>query len=450
MAVALTAYAQAPSSAAALTTVVTQPSTVIAERAPASTQVPRVHHRSDLAPADAPLRVCASCSYTTIAAALEAAVEGDTIIVGPGTYREGPLVLSKPRLTLQGEGWPVLDGENEHAILTVAADRVAVRGLVLRDAGGSHVRDIAALRVEEIGGCLIEGNRVENAFFGIYLAKSTACTVRDNVVIGEAKSEAFSGNAIHVWNGYDIIIEGNTVRDHRDGIYLEFARGNRVFNNLSENNLRYGLHFMYSNDIEFRDNEFGNNSAGVAVMYSKRITMIGNRFVNNWGPAAYGLLLKEIDDSLVAGNTFAGNTAGVYVDGSNRTDLDRNDFLRNGYALRVLSNSMGMRVIHNNFIGNTFDVVTNADRSFNSFLENYWDAYPGYDLDRDGIGDVPYRPVRLFAMTLESYPQSMILLRSPLSQVLDYAERLMPVFTPKAIEDDRPLMGRIRWSSSTD
>ncbi len=390
------------------------------------------------------LEVCQGCAYGSVRAAIEAAEDGDTVLVSPGTYREGALVIDK-KITLEGTGWPVLDGELEYAILTVDADDVVVRGLVFRDPGRSHVIDVAAIRVEQIENCLIENNRVENAFFGIYLAKSVGCTVRGNRVTSNGEFEAFSGNAIQLWNALHISIEDNYVSGHRDGIYLEFARNTHVINNVSENNLRYGLHFMFSNESKFEGNTFRNNGAGVAVMYSKKIDMIGNHFVNNWGAASYGLLLKDIDDSIVSRNTFEDNSAAVYIDGSNRTDLDRNDFIRNGYALRVLSNSMGMRVMYNNFIGNTFDVVTNANRSYNAFLENYWDAYEGYDLNRDGIGDVPFRPVRLFAMTVQVYPQSMILLRSPLSQVMDYAERLLPIITPKAIEDDRPLMGRIQW-----
>ena len=399
--------------------------------------------------ASAVIAVCPDgCAHSSITDALAAAEDGDTVLVRAGTYREGPLVVDK-RVSLVGDGWPVLDGELEHQVLTIAADRVEVRGLVLRDSGRSHVREVAAISVGEVGGCVIEGNRVENAFFGIYLAKATACEVRGNVLTGAAESEAYSGNAIHVWNGYDVVIAGNTVTGHRDGIYLEFARGAEVRDNVSERNLRYGLHFMYSNDSEFTGNVFRDNGAGVAVMYSKNIAMLGNEFRDNRGAAAYGLLLKEIDDSLVSGNLFADNSAAVYFDGSNRTELSHNEFLRNGYALRVLSNSMGSVVRHNNFVGNTFDVTTNADRSYNSFDQNYWDQYQGYDLDRDGVGDVPYRPVRLFALTAEAYPQALVLLRSPLSQAMDYAERLLPVLTPKAIEDDRPLMGRIRWSSST-
>lgn len=397
----------------------------------------------------AEISVCSSgCDHQTIAAALEAAVDGDTLIVHAGHYVEGPLVVDK-QVTIRGQDWPVLNGELTHDIITIEADHVVVEGLVLRDSGRSHIRDLAAIKVGEIGGCRIENNRVENAFFGIYLARSTACEVRGNTLVGEAVNEAFSGNAIHIFNGYDIVVADNTVTGHRDGIYLEFARGAVVERNVSEFNIRYGLHFMFSNASEFTGNVFRDNAAGVAVMYSKEITMVGNEFRENWGAAAYGLLLKDINDSLVTGNLIQDNTAGVYLDGSSRTEVSHNEFIRNGYAMRVLANSMGSVVRYNNFIGNTFDVVTNSNRSYNSFTENYWDAYEGYDLDRDGIGDVPYRPVRLFALTVEWYPQSLVLLRSPLSQVMDYAERLMPVITPKAIEDDRPLMGRIRWSSST-
>ncbi len=394
------------------------------------------------------LTVCDGCEHRSVRDAIAAAADGDTVLVKAGTYREGALVIAKA-ITLEGEGWPVLDGELQHAIVTVEADDVVVRGFVLRDAGRSHITDIAALRVAEVSDCLIENNRVENAFFGIYFAKSSGCVVRGNRVTGEGTNEAYTGNAIHLWGTNYMTVEDNYATGYRDGIYLEFARGASVRRNVSEGNLRYGLHFMYSEDSVFEDNVLRANGAGVAIMYSKRIDMHGNTFADNWGAAAYGLLLKEINDSVVSRNTFEGNSAAVYVDGSNRTDLTRNDFLRNGYALRVLSNSMGMRVMYNNFIGNTFDVVTNANRSYNSFLENYWDAYEGYDLDRDGVGDLPFRPVRLFAMTVQSYPQAMVLLRSPLSQVLDYAERVLPVITPKAIEDDRPLMGRIVWSSST-
>lgn len=425
----------------------------LAQSTPAGTEAQAAQAAVPAATAQTPavtLEVCqAGCDYRSVTAAVEAANEGDTVLVKGGHYVEPTIRITKP-ITLEGVDWPILDAAGEGGVVYVGADHVTVRGFVLQNSGFSHIEDVAALRVGEFGGCTIENNRVLDSFFGIYLEKSVACTVKGNEVRSEGALEAYTGNAIHAWSAYHPNIVGNYVTGHRDGIYLEFVRNGVVEDNVSEQNLRYGLHYMFTNDTRFERNTFRNNGAGTAVMYSRNIDMFGNFFEDNWGAAAYGLLLKDLSDSDILGNTFSGNSAALYVDGANRTNVERNDFMHNGYAMRILSNSMGVLVTHNNFIGNTFDVVTNSDRSYNSFLENYWDAYEGYDLDRDGIGDVPYRPVRLFAMTVQWYPQAMVLLRSPLSQAMEYAERLLPVITPKAIEDDRPLMGRIRWSSLSD
>ena len=74
------------------------------------------------------------------------------------------------------------------------------------------------------------------------------------------------------------------------------------------------------------------NGAGVAVMYTKRVEMTDNRFEDNWGSAAYGLLLKDITDSEIRGNTFVRNTVALYAEGVNRTTVEGNTFEANGWA----------------------------------------------------------------------------------------------------------------------
>ena len=94
----------------------------------------------------------------------------------------------------------------------------------------------------------------------------------------------------------------------------------------------------------------------------------------------------------------------------------------------------------NTFTGNTFDVTTNGDLVLSTLKGNYWDRYRGYDLDRNGMGDVPYRPFGLFALVTERMPYAMVLSRSLMVQLLDQAEQLLPSLTPKALEDLTPLM----------
>lgn len=384
------------------------------------------------------LDVCATCEVPSLAAAIRRAAPGERITVRSGVYREHDIVVDKP-LEIVGEGWPVVDGAGRSGVLTVRADGVRIRGLVVRGTGTSFTRDRAGIRVERSKGCVIEGNRLLDTFFGIYLAESSGCTVQANEVRGHAASESLSGNAIHLWNCEGMTIRDNRASGHRDGIYLEFVRRSVVEGNVSEGNLRYGLHFMFSAGNVYRGNTFRANGAGVAVMYSRDVTMADNRFADQWGAASYGLLLKDITDSRITGNVFSRNTTGLYAEGANRLQVAGNDFRRNGWAVRVMGDSEGVAFAHNRFVGNTFDVATNSSRSPNSFVENYWSDYRGYDLDGDGIGDVPHRPVRLFSLLIEEYPQAIILLRSPLLELMDLAERVLPVLTPKVLADPRPL-----------
>jgi nitrous oxidase accessory protein len=270
--------------------------------------------------------------------------------------------------------------------------------------------------------------------------------VADNLIEGQAARQMAAGNGIHLFYSNGFTITGNRIFGHRDGIYLEFSRRATILDNDSRGNLRYGLHFMYSDSCEYRRNVFAANGAGVAVMYSRRVTMAGNRFEDNWGPAAYGLLLKEIKDSRIEGNLLARNTVGLFAEGVDRAEIAGNQFIRNGWAIRLMADATDNSFRRNRFEGNTFDVATNSQASSPStFAENYWDAYAGYDLDRDGIGDVPFRPVRLFSVLVEQNEPLLILLRSFFVDLLEAAERIVPVLTPDALVDARPLM---RWRST--
>jgi len=379
--------------------------------------------------------------HRTVRAGIVAARPGDRVLVRAGLYREPMIVVDKP-LEIVGEGWPVLDGEHERQIMSVGADDVTVRGLLFRDVGVAMTEDRAALKLTGVSRCLVEGNRFENAFFGVYLAKVEQCRVAGNQFRGTRSSEASSGNGIHLWSSSGVLIEQNRIAGHRDGIYLEFTSGTEVRRNTSEGNLRYGLHFMYSDDCRYEANVFRANLAGVAVMYTKRVEMIGNRFEDNWGSASYGLLLKEIQDPKILRNTFARNTVGLLVDGASNIVAAENDFVGNGWAIKLMSSTFGGRFERNDFLSNTFDVATNARQSDNAFLGNYFDGYQGYDLDRDGVGDVPHRPVRLFSVIVERNPPALILLRSFFVGLLETAERVIPALTPESLVDSRPAMRR--------
>ncbi len=380
-----------------------------------------------------------SASPGSLTAAVAAATAGDTLRVVAGLYQEYGIEITRPT-TLIGEGFPVIDAGERGEIITVRSDSVRIEGLELRNVGTSFMEDRAAVKLVNASGCTIARNRIVNGFFGIYLENSGSCTVSGNEVRGQAERESTSGNGIHLWHCRDITIDGNVVSGHRDGIYFEFVDNSHITRNESRDNLRYGLHFMFSHHDSYVDNTFERNGAGVAVMYSDYVIMTGNRFVRNWGRASYGLLLKDIRDSDVSRNTFRGNTIAIYSEGSNRVTVTRNDFIENGYAVKIMGDSFEHTFSHNNFVGNEFEVTTNSTRSPNTFRSNYWSDYHGYDLDGDGVGDVPHHPVRLFSLLVEREPAAVILMNSLLVKIIDATERVLPAFTPRMLADDRPLI----------
>ena len=390
------------------------------------------------------ITVCETCPVSTLKNAINIAQENDTILIKKGTYKEYNIVVDKP-LTIKGEDYPIIDGEDQGEIIRIVADGVTIDGLFIINVGTSYTSDHAAIRVVRSENFLIQNVVLEKLFFGIYLEKSNNGKVYHNKIIGDAQDEYNSGNGIQLWYCKNVVVERNIVQKVRDGIYLEFSDFITINNNISTENLRYGLHFMFSNDDLYTNNTFENNGAGVAVMFSKRIKMLNNTFHKNWGTAAFGLLLKEINDAEISGNTFEENTVGINVEGSNRIEYKNNNFIGNGYAIKVLGACYTNKFEKNNFLYNSFDISYNSRLNDNVFINNYWSSYTGYDLDKDGIGDVPYRPVKLFSYIVNRTPETIILMRSLFIDMIDFSEKVSPVFTPDYLLDNQPLMKAITY-----
>jgi nitrous oxidase accessory protein len=363
---------------------------------------------------------------------------GDTVLV-EGTVSEGSIRVDRP-LVLLGGADAVIDGGGEDDALLITADHVTVKGFTIRGSRRSNLDDMSGIKVNECRGVVIEDNFLDKCFFAIYLSGVKDARVQGNTVLGEPGAEDFMANGIHLWKCSNATIRNNRIENHRDGIYFEFVTDSHIIGNTSLHNLRYGLHFMFSHRDAYEDNHFEDNGAGVAVMFSKEIAMRRNHFLANRGASAYGLLLKEINDGEIIGNTFQDNTTGIMIDGCNRINVRDNEFRLNGWALRLFANAIDCDFRGNTFAGNTFDVSTNGSLIPNTMNGNYWDRYAGYDLDRDGHGDVPHRPLGFFTLLVEMQPYAMVFSRSLFVSLLDRAERLIPSLTPESMKDDRPLM----------
>ncbi len=390
------------------------------------------------------LDICSTCENKQIGKAISLANAHDTLLVQKGVYKEFALSIDKP-LTLLGVGNPTIDAEGKGEIISVTSDSVNIIGFIIKNVGISHTRDLSAVHLYKVDYFNLIDNQLENVFFGFLIEKSHHGLISNNKVQGEGKKEFFSGNGIHLWHCSDVIVEKNHLSGLRDGIYFEFVDESKVRNNVSIGNIRYGLHFMFSNNDTYSNNRFENNGAGVAVMFSKFVNMNDNLFIKNWGPASYGLLLKEIYDSEIVNNRFQENTIGINIDGSSRIHYKNNDFIRNGWAVKVTGGCYTNKFEYNNFISNAFDVSYNSNLNDNLFINNYWSNYTGYDINKDSFGDIPFRPVNLFSYVVNQTPETIILLRSLFVDILNFSEKVSPAFTPDNLVDEAPLMKKIQW-----
>jgi nitrous oxidase accessory protein len=375
--------------------------------------------------------------------ALAYCADGDTVSIEKGLYKEQDILVSK-RITILGKDYPVIDGLKKGQLIVVVRDSVTISGLQLQNTGRSSMTDMAAIRLQNVKSVSVTNNKLVNNTYGVYLQNSHYCLVYKNTIKADAKDELNSGNGIHAWKSTHLLLQSNNISGHRDGIYFEFVTDSRIINNTSTENIRYGLHFMFSHKDVYTHNSFINNGSGVAVMYSKQVEMYYNTFRHNWGDASYAILLKEIADSKIEHNLFDKNTVGIYMEGTSRIQVLYNEFVENGWAMRVQSSCDNNVFEKNNFLSNSFDVATNGTMMLNTFNNNYWDKYDGYDLDKNKVGDVPYYPVSMYSVVTERVPTAMILYRSFLTDIMNRVEKIMPSIVPDKLKDDNPLMKSLK------
>ena len=388
------------------------------------------------------IEVCGSCDVKTIKDAVEIAEDGDEIYIKKGLYKERDIIINKG-ISLIGEEGTIIDGENKGSVFILKTDDFLLKNLKIINVGMSYTVEYCAIKVIKAKNFTIEDCILENVFFGILIEKSKRGIIRNNTISGSRISEASSGNGIHIWDGNRMQVYNNQMFGLRDGIYFEFVKNSEVYKNVSHDNIRYGLHFMFSNKNIYHHNEFRNNGAGVAVMFSKFITMHHNTFKLNWGSASYGLLLKEIYDAEIYNNLFEENTIGINGEGCTRINYTNNTFLRNGWAIKIAGACYANIFTKNDFMHNSLDLAYNSKINDNKFDNNYWSEYTGYDLDNNGIGDIPYRPVKLFSYIVNRTPEALVLLRSLFVDIINFSEKVSPVFTPNDLMDKKPIMKRI-------
>ncbi len=377
----------------------------------------------------------------SIQQAIERAERGDTIVIAGGEYRENLRVTT--RVTLIGRELPrIRGGFVGHTILILASGTV-LDGLHVSESGLDLNNDIACIRVEAdsvtIRNCLIT-----KPLHGIYVKGGSYVDIHDNRI--EGRLDLISedrGNGIHLWNSQHNTLYRNEVFNTRDGIYFSFTDSTNVHHNYIHN-VRYGLHYMYSNNNRFFSNLFEQNVAGAALMYSQYIVFHQNVFARCRGFHAYGLLYQSMDHTSATDNLIIDNSRGVFLNNANFSRFTHNDIVDNDIAIQLFSTGEENVFIANNNINNLSNLVVDSRKTRMVWAAdsggNYWSQYDGYDLDGDGVGDVPFKIQNVFQVIETRFPEIRFYLFSPAARILEIAERSLPVLQMGTEADPLPLM----------
>jgi nitrous oxidase accessory protein len=378
----------------------------------------------------------------SLARAVAAAKAGDILVLGPGIY-EGGVILDKA-LTLEGRParQAVVDGANRGTVIRIVAADVVVRGLTVKNSGIRQEEIDSGIFADKGGDrAVIENNLLENNEFSISMRGAANAVARHNVIRGRQDLRVNDrGDGISVWNAVGSRAEDNDVRFGRDGIRSTSSRDN-IFARNSFHQVRYAIHYMWTDGGTVIDNLSEGNVVGFAIMYSRQLTISGNISRDD---QAHGLLLNFANNAVITGNgIFNGGTECVFIYNANDNALVGNWFEGCPIGVHFTAGSERNRFSGNAFIDNQTQVEYVGTRSLDWATNgrgNYWSDNAAFDLNGDGIADMPYRPNDIVDRIVWSVPLAKLLLNSPAVQVVRWAQAQFPAITPGGVIDSAPLM----------
>jgi nitrous oxidase accessory protein len=375
---------------------------------------------------------------------LVAAPDGPRRIgLGPRTYRVD-LVVKRP-VEIAGTLGTVLEGTGLGSVVTIASNDVTVRDVTVRHSGRRQTTEDAGIRATG-SRVRVEHVSVEDTLFGVSFEQCSHCLIEGTHVVGLEDEPMLRGDGIKLWESSDSIVKDSLVEDSRD-LVVWYSRRVTLQGDTVRHS-RYGAHFMYAHDSIVRRLRVENNIVGVFVMYSSRVHVEDTVLAGARGAAGMGIGFKDSDDVELRRSWFVGNTVGTYFDSTPRSPLGRVTFednvvALNGVGLRLHSSERGIAFSRNDFHENAAMVEVEGGGNARTVLfdGNYFSDYEGYDLDRDGNGDIPYEEKLLSSVLTDAHPVLKLFEGTMAMGMVDAVSRAVPVLATRTmLTDEHPRM----------
>ncbi len=377
-------------------------------------------------------------------ATIDAAADGQAFCLAPGRY-PGPLTVAR-RVTVWGPPTAVIASTGTGTTVRLAAAGARLHGVTV-DGSGDRYDQLDGAVMITADDVEVAGVVVVNATYGLQAQKVRRVRLVGNHVLGSRDPQVgLRGDSIRLWETDDAEVIGNLIEDGRD-LVVWYSRnahiqGNRILR------ARYGTHFMYSHDARVEGNRYLDVTVGVFIMYSRGVELRGNVIANAAGAAGIAIGFKDAGAAKVLDNLLVHDEVGIYLDASPQRPDERIEIAGNairlcGTAIVFHSSSHQIELRGNDFGGNQEIVRVDGggDALADAWVGNYFDAYTGYDLDRDGTGDVPFELRSYTGALVARHPELGFFAGAPALALTEAAAHLDPLFRPRALLiDPQPRM----------
>ena len=376
----------------------------------------------------------------SLQALIDKAEPGDVIRLGPG-HHVGPVLLERP-ITLVGEPDATLEGPGKGSVVTVAGADVTVRDLTIIGSGSSaETLDAGVKLTQTAQHPSILGNRIDGNLVGVDIHGARDALVRGNTIIGRTDFRMNDrGNGVYIWNAPGAIVENNLIRYGRDGIFVNTSRNDTFRDNRFED-LRFAVHYMYADGGVLTGNVSIGNHAGFVLMYSRDLVVADNRSV---GDRDHGIMLNYANDARIERNVVLnGGEKCLFMYNANKNRIAFNRFESCPIGIHFTAGSERNEITGNAFINNRTQVKYVGTRWLDwsaGGRGNYWSDHTAFDVDGDGLADMPYRPNDIIDQILWTQPAARLLLGSPAVQLIRWTVAKFPELLPGGIVDLHPLM----------